>query len=276
MSDRLGGHLVSGHVTGSASDSLRAAAAHRLLRVRAPRALARYIARKGSITVHGVSLTVNAVRGAEFEVNLIPHTLAVTTLRHLRTGDRVNLESGPSRTVRRAPAPPQIGSGEGAATALLMGFSPAEIERRALAPHPEFPPELPICTKREEIAKAISSNQVVIVCGETARQDHPAAPDLSRHRPRHPRPYRAYPAAQDRRARHRHPSRPGAEDEPGGPVGYKDPFHGQSRPALLHQDHDRRHSAPETQGDRELRQYDTLTSTRRTNAASTSTSCSAM
>src|SRR5882672_7372785 len=49
-----------------------------------------------------------------------------------------------------------------------MGFSPAEIERRrALAPRPEFPPELPICTKREEIAKAISSNQVVIVCGET-------------------------------------------------------------------------------------------------------------
>ena len=49
-----------------------------------------------------------------------------------------------------------------------MGFSSAEIERRrALAPRPEFPPELPICTKREEIAKAISSNQVVIVCGET-------------------------------------------------------------------------------------------------------------
>jgi riboflavin synthase len=66
-----------------------------LLRVRAPAGLARYIARKGSIAVHGVSLTVNAVRGAEFEVNLIPHTLAVTTLKHLRTGDRVNLEVDP-------------------------------------------------------------------------------------------------------------------------------------------------------------------------------------
>jgi len=60
--------------------------------VRAPRGLARYIARKGSIAVNGVSLTVNAVRGAEFEVNLIPHTLAVTTFKSLRAGDRVNLE----------------------------------------------------------------------------------------------------------------------------------------------------------------------------------------
>jgi len=66
-----------------------------LLRVRAPAAITRYIAHKGSIAVHGVSLTVNAVRGAEFEVNLIPHTLAVTTLKHLREGDRVNLEVDP-------------------------------------------------------------------------------------------------------------------------------------------------------------------------------------
>src|SRR5229473_2211659 len=67
----------------------------RLLSVRAPSGLARYIARKGSVTVHGVSLTVNAARGAEFEVNLIPHTLAVTTLRYLEVGDRVNLEVDP-------------------------------------------------------------------------------------------------------------------------------------------------------------------------------------
>jgi len=96
MSDRLGGHLVSGHVDGVGKVTrLREAGADRLLRVRAPRGLARYIARKGSIAVHGVSLTVNAVRGAEFEVNLIPHTLAVTTLKRLRAGDRVNLEVDP-------------------------------------------------------------------------------------------------------------------------------------------------------------------------------------
>jgi riboflavin synthase len=96
MSDRLGGHFVSGHVDGVGKVTrLGRVGADRLLRVRAPRGLARYIARKGSIAVHGVSLTVNSARGAEFEVNLIPHTLAVTTLKHLRTGDRVNLEVDP-------------------------------------------------------------------------------------------------------------------------------------------------------------------------------------
>ena len=63
-----------------------------LLAVRAPAELARYIARKGSIAVPGVSLTVNEVRGPEFEVNLIPHTVAVTSLRHLKVGAKVNLE----------------------------------------------------------------------------------------------------------------------------------------------------------------------------------------
>ena len=96
MSDRLGGHLVLGHVDGVGKVTrVEPAGANRLLRVRAPAAIARYIARKGSIAVHGVSLTVNAVRGAEFEVNLIPHTLAATTLRHLKVGDRVNLEVDP-------------------------------------------------------------------------------------------------------------------------------------------------------------------------------------
>jgi riboflavin synthase len=96
LSDRLDGHLVLGHVDGvgkvTKSDAL---GGNRRLRVRAPAPLARYIASKGSIAVHGVSLTVNAVRGTEFEVNLIPHTLAVTTLKDLRTGDRVNLEVDP-------------------------------------------------------------------------------------------------------------------------------------------------------------------------------------
>jgi riboflavin synthase len=93
FSDRLGGHLVSGHVDGVGEITLvEPKGASRVLRVRAPRGLIRYVARKGSIAVHGVSLTVNAVRGAEFEVNLIPHTLAATTFQNLRAGDRVNLE----------------------------------------------------------------------------------------------------------------------------------------------------------------------------------------
>jgi len=91
--DPLGGHLVSGHVDGVAEvsaaskdgDSLR-------LTITPPRALARYIARKGSVTVDGVSLTVNEVSGAAFGVNLIPHTQAVTTLGALRVSARVNLE----------------------------------------------------------------------------------------------------------------------------------------------------------------------------------------
>jgi riboflavin synthase len=96
LSDRLGGHVVLGHVDGAGKvTGLERARGNVLLRLRAPRPLARYLARKGSIAVDGVSLTVNAVRGAEFEVNLIPHTLAVTTLKRLRVGDRVNLEIDP-------------------------------------------------------------------------------------------------------------------------------------------------------------------------------------
>jgi riboflavin synthase len=96
LSDRLDGHLVLGHVDGVGKVTrFEPAGKSRLLSVRAPSGLARYIARKGSVTVHGVSLTVNAARAAEFEVNLIPHTLAVTTLRYLEVGDRVNLEVDP-------------------------------------------------------------------------------------------------------------------------------------------------------------------------------------
>ena len=93
LSDRLGGHLVSGHVDGvgeviafnDIGESWR-------LIVRAPHVLARYIAVKGSITINGVSLTVNLVAGDEFEVNLIPHTLEMTTLNELKVGAKVNLE----------------------------------------------------------------------------------------------------------------------------------------------------------------------------------------
>ena len=96
LSDRLDGHFVLGHVDGVGKVTrFEPAGKSRLLSVRAPSGLARYIARKGSVTVQGVSLTVNAARGAEFEVNLIPHTLAVTTLRYLEVGDRVNLEVDP-------------------------------------------------------------------------------------------------------------------------------------------------------------------------------------
>jgi riboflavin synthase len=93
LSDRLGGHLVSGHVDGI-GEVLRfdAVGDNRLLEIRAPEALARYIARKGSITVDGVSLTTNSVCGACFSINLIPHTLEATTLGELRPGRRVNLE----------------------------------------------------------------------------------------------------------------------------------------------------------------------------------------
>ena len=93
LADRLGGHLVSGHVDGAGEVTVfHSLGESMLLRVRAPDDLARYIARKGSITIQGVSLTVNAVNGSEFEVNLIPHTVATTTLKLLKVGSRVNLE----------------------------------------------------------------------------------------------------------------------------------------------------------------------------------------
>ena len=93
LSDRLGGHLVTGHIDGVGEViKFHAVGESMLLAVRAPAELARYIARKGSIAVQGVSLTVNEVRGPEFEVNLIPHTVAVTSLRHLKVGAKVNLE----------------------------------------------------------------------------------------------------------------------------------------------------------------------------------------
>ena len=89
LGEKIGGHLVTGHV-----DAVGAVAGVKgsVYAFRAPKALSRYIARKGSITVDGVSLTVNRVRGNVFEVNLIPHTLAVTTLGRLKSEATVNLE----------------------------------------------------------------------------------------------------------------------------------------------------------------------------------------
>ncbi|BBO22297.1 MAG: riboflavin synthase subunit alpha [Candidatus Desulfobacillus denitrificans] len=93
LADRLGGHLVTGHVdgVGEVLKFEKIGESHELV-VRAPKPLAKYIARKGSITVDGVSLTVNRVTGTDFSINLIPHTVAVTTLKRLQAGSQVNLE----------------------------------------------------------------------------------------------------------------------------------------------------------------------------------------
>lgn len=90
LSDRLGGHLVSGHVDGV---GLVTQVKGSVYAFRAPKSVAKYVAPKGSICIDGVSLTVNRVKGAEFEVNLIPHTLKVTTLARLKPGSEVNLEA---------------------------------------------------------------------------------------------------------------------------------------------------------------------------------------
>ncbi len=93
LADRIDGHLVAGHVDGvgtvTAFEDLGGSVR---LEIEAPAQIARYIAKKGSVAVDGVSLTVNRVEGACFEINVIPHTRAVTTLGRLEHGARVNLE----------------------------------------------------------------------------------------------------------------------------------------------------------------------------------------
>lgn len=94
LSDRLGGHLVQGHVDGVGRVvSFDDLGGSRRLVIEAPAALSRFIAQKGSICVDGVSLTVNAVEGRTFEVNVIPHTREATTFRRLTSGAAVNLEA---------------------------------------------------------------------------------------------------------------------------------------------------------------------------------------
>ncbi len=97
LNERLGGHLVSGHVDGlGIVRKFEAVGESWELVVEAPQELAKYLAYKGSIVVNGVSLTVNRVAdtatGCEFSINLIPHTIQVTTLKHLKAGGKVNLE----------------------------------------------------------------------------------------------------------------------------------------------------------------------------------------
>lgn len=94
LADRLGGHLMSGHVDGvGVVASVEPAGDNRVCWFEAPREVARYIAVKGSIAINGVSLTVNEVKDMLFSVNIIPHTLAATTLGALTAGARVNLEA---------------------------------------------------------------------------------------------------------------------------------------------------------------------------------------
>ncbi|MEI2655621.1 MAG: riboflavin synthase [Nitrosomonas sp.] len=94
LSDRLGGHLVSGHVDAiGIVVKFEPSGESFLLSVQTPQSLMRFLAHKGSITVNGVSLTVNQIAGDEFSVNLIPHTLAMTNLSELVPGMRVNLET---------------------------------------------------------------------------------------------------------------------------------------------------------------------------------------
>ncbi len=93
LGDEMGGHVVSGHVDGLGRVvSITPEGGSHRIEVEAPAPLHRYIAAKGSITVDGVSLTVNAVEGQVFSLNIIPHTWDVTTLGRLKVGDPVNLE----------------------------------------------------------------------------------------------------------------------------------------------------------------------------------------
>lgn len=93
LGEEIGGHLVSGHVDGvGVITSIKPEGASMRFRFKAPDALARFIAPKGSIALNGTSLTVNEVEGAEFGVNLIPHSLEVTTWGSAQVGDHINIE----------------------------------------------------------------------------------------------------------------------------------------------------------------------------------------
>ncbi|HBX60463.1 MULTISPECIES: riboflavin synthase [unclassified Methylophaga] len=93
VGDRLGGHMVSGHVDGLGEVISKTASARSWqYKIKVPTELERYIAEKGSITIDGVSLTVNGVFDGGFDINIIPHTLEETIIQHYQTGTRVNLE----------------------------------------------------------------------------------------------------------------------------------------------------------------------------------------
>ena len=111
LGDRMGGHLVQGHVDGivAVTRIQRSGDDHRV-QVQVPRELRRYVAMKGSVALHGVSLTVSALTGIGFEVALVPQTLAQTMLGKLKTGDRLNLEVDlVSRYLERLTQGPETG-----------------------------------------------------------------------------------------------------------------------------------------------------------------------
>lgn len=93
LSDRLGGHLVSGHVDGIGEVcQFEPVGDCWLLAIRAPHALSKYIAHKGSVTINGISLTVNSINTDTFTINIIPHTIENTTIQYFKIGSLVNLE----------------------------------------------------------------------------------------------------------------------------------------------------------------------------------------
>lgn len=93
LSDRLGGHLVTGHVDGVGEvTTLSPVGECWLLKIRTPHALSKYIAKKGSLCVNGISLTVNEIANDEVSINLIPHTMQHTSMQYKQPGDQVNLE----------------------------------------------------------------------------------------------------------------------------------------------------------------------------------------
>lgn len=119
---RLGGHIVSGHVDGIGEIvSRQGDARSERFQIRAPDALAKYIAHKGSITVDGTSLTVNAVNGAVFDLNIVPHTLKETVIDHYQVGTRVNLEVDViARYLERLLMGEKAAHGEGGITAAFL------------------------------------------------------------------------------------------------------------------------------------------------------------
>jgi len=130
LETRLGGHLVSGHVDGIGEVTARREDSRSIrFSIKAPSGLARYIATKGSVCVDGISLTVNAVNGAVFELNIVPHTLEVTTMNAYQPGRQVNLEVDlVARYLERlllGDAAAQPGTGEGITREILEahGFS---------------------------------------------------------------------------------------------------------------------------------------------------------
>jgi riboflavin synthase len=128
LSTPLGGHLVSGHVDGvGVIESKQHDARSIRFRVKAPDDLARYIAAKGSITVDGISLTVNAVQGAVFELNLVPHSLHMTTASSWEAGMRLNLEVDViARYLERLIGHSSVSKPDSITEAMLVrcGFSP--------------------------------------------------------------------------------------------------------------------------------------------------------